>query len=362
MGAHLAQAATARAEVTSPPVESSANPPQQSPADAPSALPPPAPPPPPTTDEPKAVSAATPVAPAPVPQVAAERSPATPAPYSVPWQLRPIVAPTVVRAESSIAFYEDKAGKGGATVASILTASYRIPGTGPAGAGLAPVLRAAFVADDPAPGNATRGGAVFVNPLVGAGYAIKLDAGFRLNAFLGATIPVGGGGGDSPSPGSLNSRVKGLNARAQLDNALFAVNDFTLIPGFAVAYVNHGLTVQLEATLLHLMRVRGSAAQAEASKTNMTTGLHVGYFLLPELSLGAELRYQRWLNAPFAVEKDATDTTRDTASLAVGPRVHIKLGEIRARPGVSYQRGIDKPLAASTPGYHIVQVDLPFFF
>lgn len=363
--AHLAQTATARADEP-PPVESASNPGAPSPGDAPSALPPPAPPPPPTVDEPKPTPASTPAALPPMPPlpVAAERppTPPPPPPYSVPWQLRPIVAPTVVRAESSIAFYEDKAGKGGATVASILTASYRIPGTGPAGAGLAPVLRAAFVADDPAPGNATRGGAVFVNPLVGAAYAIKLDAGFRLNAFLGATIPVGGGGGDSPAPGSLNSRVKGLNARAQLDNALFAVNDFTLIPGFAVAYVNHGLTVQLEATLLHLMRVRGSAAQAEASKTNMTTGLHVGYFVLPELSLGTELRYQRWLNAPFAVEKDATDTTRDTATLAVGPRVHIKLGEIRARPGVSYQRGIDKPFAASTPGYHVVQVDLPFFF
>ena len=78
-----------------------------------------------------------------------------------------------------------------------------------------------------------------------------------------------------------------MNARAQLDNALFAVNDLALIPGFGAAYVSGGLTVQVEITLLQLMRVRGEAAQPEASKTNMTTGLHGGYFFLPQLSAGA---------------------------------------------------------------------------
>jgi hypothetical protein len=295
--------------------------------------------------------------------IAPAPAPPKPAPYSVPWQLRPIVAPTVVRSDTSVALYEDALGRRGTTLVSMLTASYRIPGTGPATAGLAPLVRFAFVTDDPAPGNNTRGGATLVNPLVGAAYAIKLDGGFRLNAFLGATIPIGGGGGDSPSAGAANSRFKGLNARAQLDNALFAVNDFTLIPGFGAAYVSHGLTVQAEVTLLHLMRVRGDALQQEASKTNLTTGLHVGYFVLPQLSIGSELRYQRWLNAPFAVEKDTTDTLRDTLSIAIGPRAHVKLGDLGwLRPGIAYQRGLDKPLAASTPNYHIVQIDIPLFF
>jgi hypothetical protein len=202
-----------------------------------------------------------------------------------------------------------------------------------------------------------------VNPLVGAAYAIKLDGGFRLNAFLGATIPVGGGGGDSPDAGAANSRVKGLNARAQMDNALFAVNDFTVVPGLGAAWIGGGLTVQAEVTLLQLMRIRGDAVQKESMKTNSTAGLHVGYFVIPELSLGAELRYQRWLNAPIAVDNDKTDATRDSVSIAVGPRAHFKLGDVGwLRPGIAYQRGFDKPLAASTPNYHIVQLDLPFFF
>jgi hypothetical protein len=267
-----------------------------------------------------------------------------------------------LRSDTSIARYEDAGGHAGSTVASFFTASYRIPGTGPKTAGLTALVRAAFVTDNPAPGNAARPGAALANPLVGAAYAIKLGGGFRLNAFVGATLPVGGGGGSSPSPGALNSRQKGVNARAQLDNSFFAVNDLTVIPGFGAAYVNGGLTVQVEVTFFQLMRVRGEAVQHEARKTNMTSGLHVGYFLVPGLSLGTELRYQRWLNAPFAVENDATDATRDTLSFAVGPRAHIKLGDVWLRPGIAYQRGLDRPFAASTPNYHIVHVDLPLFF
>lgn len=292
--------------------------------------------------------------------------PAAPSPaplrYSLPWQLRPVLAANVVRAETSAAFYEDSNGGGGATVVTIVTGSYKIPSTGPATTGLAAIARLAVVGDDPAPANKARGAITVVNPLLGLAYAVKLDGGFRLNASFGATVPVGGGGGDTPSPGAMNSRVKGLNARAQLDNAIFAVNDLTLIPGFDAAYVNHGLTVQTEITLLHLMRVRGDAVQREASKTNLTMGLHVGYFLAPFLSIGTELRYQRWLNAPFAVEKDATEATRDNLTFAVGPRAHVKVGGVWLRPGIAYQRGLDKPLAASTPNYHIVQFDIPLFF
>lgn len=128
------------------------------------------------------------------------------------------------------------------------------------------------------------------------------------------------------------------------------------------AWVGGGLTVQAEATLLQLMRVRGDALQKESMKTNFTTGLHVGYFVIPELSIGTELRHQRWLNAPIAVDNDTTDATRDSLSIAVGPRAHFKLGDAGwFRPGVAHQRGLDKPLAASTPNYHVVQLDLPFF-
>ncbi len=283
-----------------------------------------------------------------------------PSTYSLPWQLRPVTASTGVRADTSFAKYEDAASRGGLTIASTLTATFKIPGTGPATAGLAPFLRLAAVNDSPPIGN---GGLAIVNPLVGASYAILLGGGVRASAFLGFTIPIGMGGGDSPDGGVANSRAKGVLARAAMDNALFAVNDFTVVPGVDVAYVANGFTVQLEATLLQLTRVRGSALQHEATKTNFTTGLHVGYAPISMLSIGAELRHQRWFNAPFAVDNDKTDTLVDNTTFAMGPRLHLKVGETMwLRPGIAYSRGLDKPMAAAAPNYHIVQVDLPIVF
>lgn len=299
-------------------------------------------------------------APTPPPTPEPTPSPTPPSTYSLPWQLRPVTVVTSVRADTSFAKYEDTSSRGGLTIASTLTATFKIPGTGPASAGLAPFLRLAAVNDSPPIGN---GGLAIVNPLVGASYAILLGGGVRASAFLGFTVPVGMGGGDSPDGGVANSRAKGVLARAAMDNALFAVNDFTVIPGVDVAYVANGFTVQLEATLLQLTRVRGSALQHEATKTNLTTGLHVGYASIPMLSFGADLRYQRWLNAPIAVDNDKTDTLVDTMTIAVGPRLHLKVGEsMWLRPGVAYSRGLDKPMAASAPNYHTVQVDLPVAF
>ncbi len=291
----------------------------------------------------------------------AKPKPPPPPPYSIPFGLRPVPAVNVVRWDTSFARYEDAASRPGLTVATILTAAVRIPQTGPPTAGLSALLRLGMVTDVPVLG--ARGGSAVINPLVGASYAIKTSFGLRFNAFLGLTLPIGGGGGDTPNGDSLAARQRGLNARAQLDNALFAVNDFTIIPGVDVAWVGKGLTVQAEITLLQLTRVRGELAQGEASKTNLTMGLHVGYFLIKQLSVAGELRYQRWLNAPFAVEKDATGASQDNLTFALGVRGHFKLADtIWIRPGLSYGRGLDKPMAAATPNYHIVQLDVPFLF
>lgn len=284
-------------------------------------------------------------------------------PYSLPWQLRPVTAGTVIRSDSSFAGYEDAGSHPGTTSVTTLLASYKIPGTGGVGSGLAPMLRLGFVNDSPPAG---AGGLTFMNPLVGATYALKLPEGFRISFFFAVTVPIGGGGGDTPAPGNANSRAKGIFARASMDNAMFAVNDFTLIPGLDLAYVGHGFTFQAEVTLLELLRVRGDKVQAEASKTNLTTGVHLGYFFTDTLSFGADLRYQLWLSAPAAVEKlraSTNDAVMDNASVAVGPRVHIKVGEASwIRPGLSYGRGLDKPTGLAGSNYQFVQLDVPFQF
>jgi hypothetical protein len=273
-----------------------------------------------------------------------------PAPYSLPWQLRPAMAVNVVRSDTTLAFYEDAASNGGSTVASTLLASYRVT---PA---IAPLLRLAFVQNSPPTGGAALS---IVNPIVGGVYAIKPIPPLRLAFFLGFALPFGQGGGNSPDPDRASATRSGVLARSAMDNALFAVNDLVVIPGVDAAWVAGGFTVQLEMTLLQLTRVRGADAQPDASRTNFTSGVHVGYFLLPELSLGAELRHQRWLSTPAAVERDAS--LRDTTTFAVGPRAHIQLAEkLWLRPGIAYARGLDQPMTRSH--YNIVQFDLPFVF
>ena len=94
-------------------------------------------------------------------------------------------------------------------------------------------------------------------------------------------------------------------------------------------------------------------------------GLHAGYFLLPFLSVGAELRYQRWLSTPtrlvMGTKTDIPSANKDTTTVAIGPRAHFAVGRgMFLRPGISYARALDAPLSGSS--YNIVQVDVPLVF
>jgi hypothetical protein len=288
--------------------------------------------------------------PEPPPVLAA--APARPASYSLPWQLRPALVGNVVRSDTSIAFY--KAGEvAGSTVASMLLATYKIT------ANFAPLVRLGYVRnDDPNPATGT--GAAFVNPIVGLMGGWKLPGDVRLSAFLGGTLPVGMGGGSSPvMDGTAGAVAKGIPARSAMDNAMFAVNYFTAIGGADAAWVAHDLTIQAEVTLLQLTRVRNEPFAPEASRTNGTAGLHVGYFLFPMLSLGGEIRYQRWLSTPRLVQMNPK--ARDNTTFAVGPRFHFKVGNTTwLRPGISFAAYIDEPMTTSK--YSIVTVDLPVAF
>jgi len=281
-----------------------------------------------------------------------------PPPYSIPWQLRPAAIATVVRSDTTLAMYEDAvSGEAGSTVASMLLGSYKLTDA------FAPLVRLGVVQNSPPDGPMSPGsGFNFINPVVGGTYMLGLSPDFRLALFLGLTVPVGGGGGDSPDPANATANGAGILARSAMDNAMFAVNYFTVFPGVGLAYVNHGFTAQVEVTLLQLLRVRGKghSAGADSSRTNLTMGLHLGYFFIPQLSAGAELRHQRWLSTPASITADE-DTLRDNSTFAIGLRAHFKLGEtIWLRPGVAYVRAIDDPMAAAS--YDIVQLDIPVVF
>jgi hypothetical protein len=274
-------------------------------------------------------------------------------PYSLPFQLRPAAAVSVVRLDTSLALYEaPTGGASGSSVASLLLASYKVTKA------LAPVVRWGVVQNTPPTGDSGFG---LVNPLLGATYALMPTPNLKLSFFLGATVPIGSGGGDHPDAAKKAARSAGVWARSALDNALFAVNDVTVLPGLDFAYVAGGFTAQVEATVFQLTRVRGSVDQKDSSKTNLTTGLHLGYFVAAPLSLGVELRHQRWLSTPMAVKNDPTGASRDTTTVAFGPRFHFQVAPGKwFRPALSFALPLDEPMKKSS--YKIFQLDLPFSF
>lgn len=281
-------------------------------------------------------------------------------PYSVPWQLRPAAALTVLRTDTSFAFYDAKdatmAEKSGSSIASTFLASYKITPE------IAPLVRVAVVqnATPNVGAKAAPDATSFVNPILGVTYGRNIGV-YKLAGFGGVTIPVGTGGGDTPDPGESTATRSGVAARSAMDNAMFAVNYFTMIAGADAAYVANKLTVQAEVTLLQLFRARGPQTQQD-KRTNMTSGVHVGYFLAPMISLGTEVRYQRWLSDASATKgvAAADTTTKESVTVAFGPRFHFKVGNSWVRPGISYSQYLDQPFSKSH--YRMLQVDVPFVF
>lgn len=298
-----------------------------------------------------------------VASTAAAESPTTTAPaekheygpkpfhYSLPWQLRPAITWNVVRSDTSYSFFEGKAPltgetlKGNALVTSLLF-GYKVTEE------IQPFVRMAFTSNSPPVGDKAT---ALSNPVVGVTYGLKPTDDIRVAAILALTAPIGQGGGDTPSP-ATNAQQNANFARSAMDGALFAVNDLAIIPGVSAAYIAHGLTVQGELTYVQLTRTRG---QGDKSRSVLTSGIHVGYFLIPQLSIGGELRHQRFLSTPLAVER--IPALREISTFALGVRGHFHLGDrLWLRPGVSFTMPLDQPL--SDAKLKVVQLDIPFVF
>ncbi len=48
---------------------------------------------------------------------------------------------------------------------------------------------------------------------------------------------------------------------------------------------------------------------APGTRTNFTAGLHIGYFVIPMISLGTEVRYQQWIKNPSAKAPNTVSAT-----------------------------------------------------
>ena len=286
-------------------------------------------------------------------QMAAPQLAPKPALYSLPWLLRPAVPASVVRLDETMAFYEDPASKTpGSSYVTSLIATYKVSPK------WVPIFRETWVRNNAPSEGQDPSGSGFSNPLLGINYLQPFGKGWRFSSFFASTIPIGSGGGDSPDKGAQAAMTAAVSARSAMDNALFAVNYWTVIGGLGLARVTPGLTLQAEATVLQLTRARGPETQ-DGSRTNLTVGLHAGHFFSPRVSLGAELRLQRWLTNAASVRKDAA--VREQLTFGIGPRFHFKVaGKHWLRPGLSYTRALDDPMAKKA--YDIVQLDVPFAF
>jgi hypothetical protein len=242
----------------------------------------------------------------------------------------------------------------GTTFVPTLTVAYKaVPNFGP-------LVRLAFVHD-------TESGQALVNPVFGVLYTPELAPGLRLPLFFGASMPIGSGGGSSDNPQNPKEKPAGnaaagagVYARSAMDNMLFAVNYVTVVVGAGLAYIAHGFTVQAEAAVFQLVRNRGEMYETDELRTNLTTGVHVGYTIFKQLTLSAELRYQRWLSTPAAV--DADPTKRDQLSIGGGIRTRIDVipDKLVLRPGIAYFNPLDDPMWKSD--YHVLVIDVPAAF
>jgi hypothetical protein len=276
-----------------------------------------------------------------------------PAPYSLPWLLRPAVPGSVVRLDETMSFYEDPAsGTSGSSYLTSLIATWKASGH------WVPVFREIWVENHAPAGGSAPSGSGFSNPLLGVNYLRPVGQGWRFSGFLASTIPIGSGGGDMPDAGAAAAMTAGISARSAMDNALFAVDYWTVIGGLGLARISAGSTLQAEVTVLQLTRVRGPES-ADEHRTNLTAGLHAGHFFSPRVSLGAEIRMQRWMTNAAPVRNDPAAREQFTAGF--GPRFHFKVGGKHwLRPGLSYTRALDDAMARK--GYDILQLDVPFAF
>ncbi len=264
--------------------------------------------------------------------------------YSIPWSLRPAIAPTVLRTDSTFATAE-----AANTFVSTLLGGYRFaPNLGAYG-------KLAFTHHNPDQGPS---GNAWSNPLFFGLFTPELVPGLRLPVMFGFTLPVGGGGGDTPDMPKRAAQGSAIFTRGAMENALYAANFATITEGVGLAYIRHGLTLQAEITLLQLIRARGTAVEKDDFRHNSTYGLHVGYALLEKLTLSVELRYQRWLTDAQPVTVAAFN--RDTLTAGGGARLTLLAGPVTLRPGLAYFAPLDDPMQGMK--VHTFTLDCPVLF
>ena len=298
-------------------------------------------------------------APAPTPTETAAAPP--PAPYVSPFSPRGVGVATALRLEASYGLDADVSN----TVVEFLTAAYAF------NKHISIYGRTGWVEYLPSSGPST---SAFTNLAIGALWADTFAKDFRYCVTIGTGLPVGQGGGDSPDTGEAAAIGAGNLARARWDGStMFSPNDVAPFIGGDLAFVKGGFTIQAEVSVFSLFRVRGDGINPATSKPwdpdavkgSIDLGLHVGYFIVPQLSIQAEVRDQTFLGTPAAVSSGAI--AQSWVSVGGGVRGHFKIGaHAWFRPGLAFFQPLNdavlKPIDHTASSYHIFLLDLPVSF
>ncbi len=280
----------------------------------------------------------------------AQNAPGPASPYALPFGLRPTSASSAVRAETAYGLDSGVSG----TIVQYLSASYAPIEP------LAIYVRGGWVDFIP---DGKSSSTAFTNVAIGGLWAGRITPELRYSATVGSGLPVGEGGGATPNPGEAAAIAAGNLARSRFEGAtMFSPNDLAPFVGGDIAWVDGGLTLQAEATLFELLRVTGAPTDPDATKTSLSMGVSAGYFVIPQLSVGVEVRDQSFLTTPAAVQ--AGTVARSWVTAGGGVRVHAQLADhVWLRPGLAFFQPLNDPSPAiSASDYHIVQLDLPLTF
>lgn len=271
--------------------------------------------------------------------------------------MRPAIAPNLARIESSIGFRND-----GIATATLFTVGETIIPTTVGYYLRLGAVNSQLTTNSPETNNVSA--AAFCNPLLLLLYTPELTKGLRLSVAVATTVPLGTGGGNSPSALTASAIGTGIPTRSSMDNALFAVNYATPILGLGLAYMRWGFTFQLEATVLQLIRVRGENTRSgsDPMRTNFTGAASVGYLVHRLLTASAEFHYQHWLSAANLLHPTTgTPPAPNQASFELGIRSNLVLSRtVLFRPGISFGMGIGG--AMGDKEYKILHFDVPITF
>jgi len=300
-------------------------------------------PPPPHRVTASTVSLATP------PPQEYPRSPPPPSTYVLPFQLRSVSPKTGVRIDTLVAPYQHD---GTSALSTVVFVSGQLR--------LSPVfgLQARWGFDDNRVGNGEHNRTGIVNPQLGAVLAFPIGPLFRFAAATSVGLPLATGSDPADTDGRLLQRQAAL-ARSAMDNNAFAPNDLGFPTGLSLAFVHRGVTAQIDGTIIPSGRVKGEGAQSDSAKVNSTLGFFLAYMIVPEFSLGAELRYQYYLLPPAIVDQDPS--ARDNLTAGAGMRFEIELSDSsRIRPGLCLSTGLAGYVEQQS--FHMVQFDVPISF